>query len=90
MFLNKENIQQHKDRASFSCLSPTYDTAFKGVCPAKTIFMCSDHTCTIKHNQRAYGNTIPMRYGTQDLAFQKFNLKTSPEDPISGTAILQM
>lgn len=29
----------------------------------------------------------PCVNGTQDLAFQKFNLKTSPEDPISDTAI---
>ena len=29
MFVNKDKIQDHKDRASFHLLSPTYDTALE-------------------------------------------------------------
>ena len=87
MFLNKENIQQHKDRASFSCLSPTYDTALKE-CARPRQYSC---VWTILALSNIINVPMEILYpcvnGTQDLAFQKFNLKTSPEDPISDTAI---
>lgn len=87
MFLNKENIQQHKDRSSFSCLSPTYDAALKE-CAQPRQYSCVQTILALSNIINVPMEILyPCVNGTQDLAFQKFNFKTSPKDPISDTVI---
>ena len=78
MFINKEELQKHKDRASFCLLSPT---AMKD-CARLRQYSCIWTILALANVVKVHIDIIyPCVKGTKDLAFQKLNIKTSPSDP---------
>lgn len=87
MFLNREKIQEHKDRASFHLLSPSYDNALKSCARPGQYSSVWTILGICNVIQLPMDILYPAVNGTKDLAFRKYNMSIRPNNPISNDPI---
>lgn len=87
MFLNREKSQEHKDRASFHLLSPSYDNALKSCARPGQYSSVWTILGICNVIQLPMDILYPAVNGTKDLAFRKYNMSIRPNNPISNDPI---